>query len=156
MASKILPTGKLILEVSEKSALPQTLHWNDDKPTWSEFRERLKEYARRKTGVRFAIDDFGVGHASVSRLIGLRLEYVKIDQEVLSYESEVRDSVIRFVRDALIESNGHAPHIVLEGVDENYPLRSIIRSDVGAQSIQGFLVGRASDKIYHRLSDDKY
>jgi EAL domain-containing protein (putative c-di-GMP-specific phosphodiesterase class I) len=150
--SGILYSGKLILEISEKSALPQTLHWNDDRPTWSEFGERLKEYARRHTGVRFAIDDFGVGYASVSRLVGLRIDYVKIDQEVLRYESEVRDSVIKFVRDTLIES-GRAPHIVLEGVDENYPLKDILSSEVRAQSIQGFLVGKASDRIYDRLND---
>lgn len=150
--SDILYSGKLILEISEKSALPQTLHWNDDRPTWAEFGGRLKDYARSNTGVRFAIDDFGVGYASVSRLVGLRLDYVKIDQEVLGYAPEVRDSVIKFVRDTLIES-GHAPHIVLEGVDENYPLKDILSSEIRAQSIQGFLVGKATDKIYERLND---
>ncbi|NJM46379.1 MAG: EAL domain-containing protein [Alkalinema sp. RU_4_3] len=153
---KILPAGKLILEISEKSALPQVLNWNDDKPTWFNFREHLKEYARQGTRVKFAIDDFGVGHASVSRLIGLRLEYVKIDQEVLGYEPKVRDSVIQFVRDALLESSGNAPHIVLEGVDEKYPLYSILDSNTGAQSIQGFLIGKASEKIYDRLNETQY
>jgi EAL domain-containing protein (putative c-di-GMP-specific phosphodiesterase class I) len=156
VGNKIIPPGKLILEISEKSALPQTSYWNDEILTWESFRRRLREYARKGTGVRFAIDDFGVGHASVSRLIGLNLEYVKIDREVLNYAEEVRDRVVTFVHDALIEADHYTPHIIMEGVDQNYPisLRSLL--EIGANSIQGYIVDRPVSEIYARLSDEQY
>ncbi|WP_088242184.1 EAL domain-containing protein [Calothrix rhizosoleniae] len=154
--SKIIPPGKLILEISEKSALPQTSYWNDEKLTWESFRRRLREYARKGTGVRFAIDDFGVGHASVSRLIGLNLEYVKIDREVLNYTEEVRDRVVTFVHEALIEADHYTPHIIIEGVDQNYPISLRGLLDIGANSIQGYIVDKPVSEIYGRLSDDQY
>lgn len=154
--SKIIPPHKLILEISEKSDLPQTSYWNDEKLTWESFRRRLREYARKGTGVRFAIDDFGVGHASISRLIGLNLEYVKIDREVLNYAEEVRDRVVTFVRDALIEADHYTPHVIIEGVDHNYPisLRSLL--EIGANSIQGYIVDKPRNQIYRRLSNEQY
>jgi EAL domain-containing protein (putative c-di-GMP-specific phosphodiesterase class I) len=150
-----LYSAKLTLEISEKCALP-LLNRGDDRPTWIEFKEKLREYARRGTEVTFAIDDFGVGHASVGRLVGLGLEYIKIDQEILKYDAPVRDGVIKFVRDTLIEANMKAPQIVLEGVDENYPLRSLLEPHLGAQLIQGYLIGQATEKIYSRLNNNQF
>lgn len=146
---KILPE-KLVLEISEKSALPQPVYWNSKKPTWDSFRRRLGDYVRKGAKVRFAIDDFGVGHASISRLIGLNLEYVKIDREILGYEPEVRDQIISFVNEALISGGSHVPHIVLEGVDNDYPLDLENILEIGA-FIQGYAVDPAMDQIYERL-----
>lgn len=151
-----IPAGKLILEISEKSSLPEVPYWSDELMTWKSFKGRLKTFVRESPGIRFAIDDFGVGHASVSRLVGLNLEYVKIDREVLDYPEDVRNKVITFVLEALIEAGNYSPHIVIEGVDKDYPISLSTLLKIGAQSIQGYIVDKPSNKIYERLTDEKF
>ena len=155
-ANKTIPANKLILEVSEKSPLPEPTYWNDEMVTWKSFKHRLKRFVREVPGIKFAIDDFGVGHASVSRLVGLNLEYVKIDREVLGYAEDVRDKVIKFVLDTLIEAGNYSPHIIIEGVDKEYPIRLNTLLEIGAQSIQGYIVDKPGSQIYSRLRDDQY
>lgn len=155
-SNNTLPAGKLILEISEKSSLPETPYWNDELMTWKSFKKRLKTFVRESPGIRFAIDDFGVGHASVSRLVGLNLEYVKIDREVLDYAEDVRDKVITFVLETLIEAGNYSPHIIVEGVDADYPISLNALLNIGAQSIQGYIVDRAGAQIYERLDDEKF
>ena len=154
--SNVIPAGKLILEISEKSSLPDPPYWSDDVMNWSSFKRRLKTFVREVPGIRFAIDDFGVGHASVSRLVGLNLEYVKIDREVLDYAKDVRDKIIKFVRDALIEAGNYSPNIIVEGVDKEYPIRLNNLLDIGAQSIQGYIVDKPRSQIYDRLSEEQF
>lgn len=155
-SNNIIPAGKLILEISEKSSLPEPPYWSDEIMTWKSFKRRLKTFVREVPGIRFAIDDFGVGHASVSRLVGLNLEYVKIDREVLDYAEDVRDKVIKFVLDALIEAGNYSPHIIIEGVDKEYPISLNTLLEIGAQSIQGYIVDKPGSQIYDRLNEDQF
>jgi EAL domain-containing protein (putative c-di-GMP-specific phosphodiesterase class I) len=149
-----IPKDKLILEISEKLALPQPTSWNEDKPSSNSFKIRLRDYVRKGAKVKFAIDDFGVGHASISRLVGLGLNYVKIDREILNYPPEVRDGIISFVHNALVDSD-HSPRIVLEGVDSDYPLDIEHCLKVDA-FIQGFAVDKAVESIYKSLPRERY
>jgi EAL domain-containing protein (putative c-di-GMP-specific phosphodiesterase class I) len=148
---------KIILEISEKAALPKPLRWNDAQTTTSEFREILKQYVREGLEVKFAIDDFGVGYASVSRLVGLKLAYVKIDQEVLQYDAEVRARIIAFVRETLVDM-GEQPQVVVEGIDAHAPMSLNALIGLGAKAIQGYLIDPALPSIYPepRLPDAKY
>lgn len=154
--SHIIPAEKLVLEISEKSELPEPPYWSDTPITWQDFRNRLKKFVRDSPGIRFAIDDFGVGHASVSRLVGLNLEYVKIDREVLNYPEDVRNKVITFVTETLIEAGHYSPHVIVEGVDKDYPISLQDLLKIGAQSIQGYIVDKPQEKIYRRLNSEQF
>lgn len=156
LTDNTIPAEKLVLEISEKSELPEPPYWNDTPLTWHDFRGRLKQFVRDSPGVSFAIDDFGVGHASVSRLVGLHLQYVKIDREVLQYPEDVRNKVIEFVTETLIEAGHYSPHVIVEGVDKDYPISLQELLNIGAQSIQGYIVDRPQETIYRRLNDDKF
>jgi EAL domain-containing protein (putative c-di-GMP-specific phosphodiesterase class I)/uncharacterized caspase-like protein len=152
----LIPPGKLILEISEKSALPQSPHWDNDKPEWHGFKNQLKEFIRQNIKVRFAIDDFGVGYASLSRLLGLNLDYVKIDREVLYHENEeVAGRTFKYVSDILIEAEHYGSTVIVEGVDATCPVSLAELKSKGVSSIQGFLVDPAVDHIYPRLSSDQ-
>jgi EAL domain-containing protein (putative c-di-GMP-specific phosphodiesterase class I) len=155
----VVEPGNLILEISEKAALPKSpplpnssSTGNNDEPEWVNFKERLKNYHRKHIKVRFAIDDFGVGYASMSRLLGLQLDYVKIDPEILHHAKEVSGKALQFVRDVLIESNYSSSTIIVEGVDENCSVSLSELKSFGVNSIQGFMVDKALEHIYHRLS----
>jgi EAL domain-containing protein (putative c-di-GMP-specific phosphodiesterase class I) len=154
--SNIIPAERLILEISEKSNLPEMLYWSDEVMTWKLFRDRLKRFVREVPGIKFAIDDFGVGYASVARLVELNLEYVKIDRGVLEYAEDVRDKVITFVLETLIEGGNYSPHIIVEGVDKDYPISLNDLLKIGAQSIQGYIVDEPGSQIYERLNDEKF
>jgi EAL domain-containing protein (putative c-di-GMP-specific phosphodiesterase class I) len=143
--------GKLILEISEKSALPKE-PWGSQEPDWMAFRDHLKKYIYQKIKVRFAIDDFGVGHASLSRLLGLKLDYVKIDPDVLKHDRAMAGKALQFVSDVLIEAGHHSSTVILEGVEENCPISLSDLKRQGVSSIQGWIVDRATDRIYDRLT----
>jgi EAL domain-containing protein (putative c-di-GMP-specific phosphodiesterase class I) len=153
--NEVVPSGKLILEISEKSALPHPAYWDEEKPSWDSFGMRLIEFRRKGAKVRFAIDDFGVGHASISRLVGLKLDYIKIDREVLNYASKVRLGIIDFVYSTLLDSHQLSPKIVLEGVDIDYQVDMEHLTEIDA-FIQGYAVDKAIEKIYKRLPTEKY
>jgi EAL domain-containing protein (putative c-di-GMP-specific phosphodiesterase class I) len=147
--------GKLILEISEKSALP-TVPWETHGPDYEAFGKRLKQYLYHQIKVRFAIDDFGVGHASLSRLLGLKLDYVKIDPDVLRHSSAVTGRALQFVSEVLIEAGHYGSTVILEGVDDKCPVSLRDLKERGVSSVQGWLVDHATDRIYERLSQEQY
>jgi len=77
----------LIMEVSEKTVVSPEVQ--------IEARQELESYRdvidqlMHLTGVRFAIDDFGVGNSSLSRLERLKPHYVKIDRDILSFDANM-------------------------------------------------------------------
>lgn len=149
---KVISPRNLILEISEKSELPQY-----DKGIYLQnplqtFKIRLLEYVSQFK-IRFAIDDFGVGYASVSRLAGLNPSHVKIDRELLHHNSS--EIIIRFVHE-LVESNNLNPaKVIVEGIDEKTPFSLRSLRDIGVSYIQGHLVGKPQPEVY-RLTQEKY
>jgi EAL domain-containing protein (putative c-di-GMP-specific phosphodiesterase class I) len=147
----IIPGKKLILEISEKISLPIYASDTGSKASWVGFKNELVKYVRT-LNVRFAIDDFGVEHASVSQLAGLKPPYIKVDREILFHES--RDIIINFVHD-LGESNTlDPPSVILEGFDEESPVTLGHLRNIGVNYIQGYIVNKAQPQIY-RLSEEK-
>ncbi len=151
--NKLIPNKKLILEISEKTHLPQFQDGLRLKNPLQFFNKRLEEYS--KLGVRFAIDDFGVGYASVSHLAGITLPYVKIDREILFHKPG--DLIIRFVHDLVVAAHPHNPaDVILEGLDETSPITLYHLKEIGVTFVQGYLVGKATAEIYNRISKEKY
>ncbi|AFY56798.1 EAL domain-containing protein [Rivularia sp. PCC 7116] len=148
----IISPRNLILEISEKSELP---NFNDgvrlDNPLLF-FKNKLLEYVH-KFNIRFAIDDFGVGHSSVSRLAGLNPCHVKIDREILHHQSNYL--IINFVHQIVKANNLYPPNVIVEGVDEETPISLYQLKEIGVTYVQGHLIGKPEPEVY-RLSQEKY
>jgi EAL domain-containing protein (putative c-di-GMP-specific phosphodiesterase class I) len=141
----------LILEISEKSELPQFQNGiRLDNPLTS-FKNCLVQYVR-KLNIRFAIDDFGVGYASVSRLAGLNPSHVKIDREILHHEP--CHIIIKFVHEMVGVNNLNPASVIVEGIDENSPVSLRLLKKLGVSYIQGHIVGKSQPEIY-RLTQEK-
>lgn len=102
----------IIMEISEVLFVGNMIKTN-------EFLEKLKA-----AGIRLAIDDFGVGYTSISRVISIPADVVKIDrtltQEYLrNGADEVIQNLVRLVTDA-------NKHIVIEGVETQDQLNRCI------------------------------
>ena len=100
------------MEVSEKTVVSPELQ--------TEARKQLDEYRNvvhqltQLTGVRFAIDDFGVGNSSLSRLDRLKPHYVKIDRDILSFDTNMASTLIRYL---VGSQKQQGACVILEGVD---------------------------------------
>ena len=147
----LIPGRKLILEISEKISLPKYNTDKGPKAAWIGFKQELIKYVRQLK-VRFAIDDFGVEHASVSQLAGLKPPYIKVDREILFHES--RDIIINFVHELGSSNTLDPPSVILEGFDETSPVALGHLKDIGVNYIQGYIVNKAQPQIY-RLPEEK-
>lgn len=148
---KLISGNKLILEVSEKTLIPSIIE--DEERGLESFRGITRKY-RKKYGIKFAVDDFGVGHAAISRLEEVNPTYVKIDREVLHFDKKLRESIINYLVGLKLDFNYHA---IIEGLDEDSPflLRELV-VDFGVEYIQGHILGLASSEITERLEKEKY
>ncbi|MBD2164724.1 EAL domain-containing protein [Calothrix membranacea FACHB-236] len=149
---KAISARNLILEISEKAELPQFNDGSRLQTPLTFFKTKLVEYVRQLQ-IRFAIDDFGVGYASVSRLAGLHPSHVKIDRNILYHQSS--DIIIRFVHELVGANNLNPSHVIVEGIDETTPISLYHLKELGVNYIQGHIVGKPSPEIY-RLSKEKY
>ena len=98
--------------------------------------------ALRRTGVRFAADDFGTGYATLDQLVNLPLDMVKVDREFVSrLESDPR---ARAVVEA-VATLGRSLHlaVVAEGV-ERAGQQALLEA-YGVPAYQGFLHAPAVD-----------
>lgn len=149
----LIPARKLILEISEKTSLPSHLNGIRLKDPLKAFKSRLLEY-RRKLKIKFGIDDFGVGHSSVSRLAGLNPPYVKIDRDILHQPHAA--IIIRFVCEIVEEASGlKDAEVIVEGVDEDSPVNLHDLKELGINYVQGYVIGKAEPEIY-RLTPENY
>ncbi|MEM6754284.1 MAG: EAL domain-containing protein [Cyanobacteria bacterium P01_C01_bin.38] len=147
----IISPRNLILEISEKSELPSSYNGIKLENPLAFFKNKLLEYVHQ-FNIRFSIDDFGVGYASVSRLAGLNPCHVKIDREILHHQSS--DLIIRFVHQIVKDKNLYPPNVIVEGVDEHTPINLYQLKEIGVTYIQGHIVGKPEPEVY-RLSQEK-
>jgi EAL domain-containing protein (putative c-di-GMP-specific phosphodiesterase class I) len=121
------PPDRLTLEVIE-SAL-------GDDPE----RARRCVLRLRARGVRVSIDDFGVGYSSMSQLLGLTIDELKIDKSfILGLTSDPRAEAI--VRSTIELARALSLTLVAEGIETEEVLHSL--QSLGAEIGQGFLISR--------------
>ena len=95
----------------------------------------------RRLGCRIAVDDFGVGFASIRRLLALSPDIVKVDGSfVRRMDRSERDR--RILASVIGLAHAISPLVVVEGV-ETESQREFLES-LGADWIQGHCVGRPS------------
>lgn len=91
-------------------------------------------------GVRLSLDNFGIGHSSLSYLRDLPLDEVKIDQSFIADMSDGDETIVRTV----IEM-GHSLglHVVAEGVESEELVERL--QALGCDSAQGFHLAKPMD-----------
>lgn len=105
------------------------------------FQDQLRSIARRLQ-VNFAIDDFGVGHASLDRIASLEVTQVKIDRVVLSHPLAVDeiDLVIKLAQDAPFTGTvSNQRTVVVEGYDDACPVPLHKLYEHGVRYVQGYI-----------------
>ncbi|NEQ46682.1 MAG: EAL domain-containing protein [Leptolyngbya sp. SIOISBB] len=150
--SYFIPGRKLILEISEKTELPSFEKGIRLQNPLESFKNKLSKYSR-DLKVKFGIDDFGVGHASMSRLAGLSPPYVKVDREMLHHRPA--EIIIKFLHDLVAFASPLNPAlIILEGLDEKSPINLRQLRELEVSYVQGHIIGKAGPQIYD-LSPEK-
>ncbi|KUP97203.1 putative bifunctional diguanylate cyclase/phosphodiesterase [Thermobifida cellulosilytica] len=96
----------------------------------------------RGLGVRLAVDDFGMGHASLSHLRRLRVDAIKIDPSFVR-ELDSDDTVTLLTRTIIRLGQDLGVQVVAEGIEHPWQLRRL--KEMGCAYGQGFLVGRPMD-----------
>ena len=112
----------------------------------------------RNSGVKIAIDDFGVGHSNLERIANVDADILKLDRQFVanSRHSERYISILKHVRQ-LTDSLGMK--LIAEGI-ETAEQESML-TDVGIVEHQGFLRGRPTSpreflaKVRHQSLDEE-
>ncbi|KAB8331209.1 EAL domain-containing protein [Scytonema tolypothrichoides VB-61278] len=150
MRQKLISGKKLMLEISEKTLLPSIV--DHEGKGLESFKSIARKY-RKNYDVKFAVDDFGVGNASMSRLEEVDPTYVKVDRDILHFEKKLGRSIIEYLVDLKYDFNCFT---ILEGFDEcsNFSLRELV-VELGVEYIQGHSLGIATPEIKARLDKEQ-
>ena len=114
--------------------------------------ERVKNYPRlaarlaalRGRGAKIAIDDTGAGHSSLSHLIELRPDYIKLDRSLVQgLDSDSGKHAL--VRNMLRLADDLGAKMVAEGIETERELA--VLKDLGVPFGQGYHLGRPSKEI---------
>jgi diguanylate cyclase (GGDEF)-like protein/PAS domain S-box-containing protein len=121
------PPSDLILEITETAAVRSI--------------DRARSFVEtlRAHGVRFALDDFGVGYSAFSHLRALPLDYLKFDMSFIrNLVSSEFDRV--FVTGMNEMAHGLGIQTIAEGVEKFDTLTLL--AELGVDFAQGYLIGR--------------
>jgi EAL domain-containing protein (putative c-di-GMP-specific phosphodiesterase class I) len=91
-------------------------------------------------GVRFAVDDFGVGFSSISYLRDLPVHVVKTDA-ALSQHIDTDERARAVLRAVTVMAEALGLDVVVEGIEREGQLAAV-RDEVGALLVQGYLLYR--------------
>ena len=152
---KHVPGKKIIFEVSEKNLIISG-EGNDETGSLDSFHQLAKDLSN-SFDIQFAIDDFGVGNSSISRLSRFKPTYVKVDRDILLYEHDLGKRTIENL--VTLESNFGKPAltVIVEGFDNQSKISlDELVNKIGVEYVQGYSLGMAAPKLEKRFSKDKY
>src|SRR5580698_5767720 len=92
-----------------------------------------------KASVRFAMDDFGTGHSSLSQLSRLPLDQLKIDRGFITHAHE-RPADATIVKSTIELAHNMGLTVVAEGVENERAVR-LLRS-MGCDLLQGEYISK--------------
>ena len=122
-----VPAQRVVLELTEHTAF-------DDYPGL-----QAALIALRKGGVRLAVDDAGSGYSSLTHILNLAPDFIKLDRELISgidvdpVRRALVTSLVAFATDTGAE-------IVAEGIETGDELEAVRR--LGVRYAQGYYLGR--------------
>jgi EAL domain-containing protein (putative c-di-GMP-specific phosphodiesterase class I) len=94
--------------------------------------------ALREAGIKVALDDFGSGYASLSRMCKIPLDMIKIDRTLVqSLDSDAGRKLVKVVVDL---GQSLAMPVTAEGIETEQQARYL--ADLGCTFGQGYLFGR--------------
>ncbi|WP_354697586.1 hypothetical protein DSM112329_03221 [Paraconexibacter sp. AEG42_29] len=127
LADHHIDPATVVMEITESTAMQDP----------GQVRPLLRDL--HDTGVRIAIDDFGAGHSSLSRLVGLPVDMLKIDRSFLARVPA--DPASAAVLSAVVALAGALNlQAVAEGVETESQREQLV--GLGCPLAQGFLLGR--------------
>ncbi len=94
----------------------------------------------REAGVRIAIDDFGTGYATLSQLLDVRFDKIKIDRSFVARLGKDSESNV-IVRAILGLANGFGMTVTAEGIEDKNQLTFLKQN--GCLEGQGYLFSKA-------------
>jgi EAL domain-containing protein (putative c-di-GMP-specific phosphodiesterase class I) len=144
------------LEISEHDAIepfPGEESWGDTPIAF--FQNRLRELTN-SLGVNFAVDDFGVGYATLDRISILKLTQIKVDRAILHHSMAKKEYelVVALAKEALHQGRSATPRIVVaEGVDSESPISLHDLHELGINHVQGYVTGGTAGPSLEPLSE---
>jgi EAL domain-containing protein (putative c-di-GMP-specific phosphodiesterase class I) len=129
-AARRIPLSRIVVEIVEHS------------PEWADSALLESLDALRRSGIRIALDDVGLGQSNYRMILDCRPDYFKIDRYFV--QGAHRD----FYRRAVIESIAHLAGrfgacAIAEGVEDSRDLEAV--KSLGIGLVQGYLIGRATE-----------
>jgi len=94
----------------------------------------------RRSGIRIALDDFGTGYATLSQLLSLQLDRIKIDRTFVERLGKDKESTT-IVRAILGLANGFGLATTAEGIEDATQLAAL--KEDGCKEGQGYLFAKA-------------
>jgi len=121
------PTSTLILEITETALAAD--------------HERAERTVRqlRERGIRIAIDDFGVGYSSMSQLLEMPFDELKVDRRFVSTDGSAKARAILGATAAVGRALG--VEVVAEGIETEADMNLVVATR--ADKAQGFLISPA-------------
>jgi diguanylate cyclase (GGDEF)-like protein len=103
---------------------------------------RAQLFALRAMNFHIAVDDFGTGHTSLSRLKSLPLNSLKIDNSIILNlgEDAINDA---FVRATLAMAKALNLTVIAEGVEHNSDIKRLF--ELGCDYMQGYALAKPLD-----------
>jgi EAL domain-containing protein (putative c-di-GMP-specific phosphodiesterase class I) len=123
--SRIAP--RVVIEITERASLDRI----------EDVSQRIQRL--RELGFRIAVDDLGAGYSSLSALVALEPEVVKLDMSLVrDVHASARKRAL--IRSLIQASSEFGAVVVAEGVE--IPEEREILVEVGCDLLQGYLLGR--------------
>lgn len=152
---KHVPGRNIIFEVSEKNLITAG-NQNEETRHLDDFHQLAKDLSR-SFNISFAVDDFGVGNSSISRLSRFKPTYVKIDRDILLYEHNLGRQTIKNLITLENDFGNPALKVIIEGFDDQskISLHELV-NELGVELVQGHNLGMAAPELEKRFNKEKY
>ena len=156
IAAARLDPANVTLEISEQDPIEARPgeRWPGEPHAY--FHQKLVEVAR-DIGVSFAVDDFGTGYATVSRMAELPLTQIKVDRTMLHHPQAAAELalVMQVARDPVERGTTHIGRVVIvEGVDDESPLTLKDIFEQKIRHVQGYIARTPVTSQLRALSDE--
>ncbi|MEG0391298.1 MAG: bifunctional diguanylate cyclase/phosphodiesterase [Anaerovoracaceae bacterium] len=127
-----------ILEILNRHSLsPERLKIEITERTLVEDFIIVKEFMKTmgEKGVRFGLDDFGVGYSNIETLLLIPFDVIKMDRSLV-WSTASNENFAKFFKHMVNSFIGLGRNVVAEGVETEAQLNHVINS--GCQEIQGY------------------